>query len=446
MTIVGHPQRTVTPRLVFKALRRDPEDPWAAAFGRIAGYSFAVAVVTGVLLLPVFRPSMSPITYRGSYRLLDGVTMSQAYQSVLAISLNLPGGLLIRQVHHWSADLFVTAICLRLLRVFFRGRFTGRALPGWLIWVALLTLGMLAAYTGTILPDDMLSGGSLSVITGVLLSLPLIGTHLVFWIFGGAPPGHQIIGRDYWVHILVLPALTGALLLASFRPSLRWPRRVRLDPLLPFTCAVLVLLGTIAQINPVWLIGPTQPGSISSGSVPDWYLAFLDGALRVMPAWELSIGGHPLALGVLIASLVVPGLFFGGLAVYPAADRRITGGRPAHGLLPPTAADLANRTAAGVAGLTLYGLLWAAAANDQIAYHLHLDLYTVTWIFRVLVLAGPLLAFGLTRDIGHVLADRRRDEELNGRETGRIVRDAHGGYTEIREPAARQVREGDPTP
>ncbi len=190
--------------------------------------------------------------------------------------------------------------------MFFRGRFSGRALPDWLIWVALLPLGMLAAYTGTILPDDGLSGGSLGVITGVLLSVPVIGTHLVFWIFGGAPPGHQIIGRDYWVHVLVLPALAGALLLLSFRPSLRWPRRVRVDPLLPFICAVLVLLGAIAQINPVWLIGPYQPGSITSGAVPDWYMGFLDGPLRLMPAWELSIGGHPLDLDVLIPAWSCP--------------------------------------------------------------------------------------------------------------------------------------------
>ena len=292
--------------------------------------------------------------------------------------------------------------------------------------MALLPLGMLAACTGTILPGDGLSGGSLAVITGVLLSVPVTGTHLVFWIFGGAPPGHQITGRDYWVHILVFPVLAGALLLLSFRPSLRWPHRVRLDPLLLLTCATLVLLGTIAQINPVWLVGPSQPGSISSGAVPDWYMAFLDGPLRITPAWELPAGGHRLALGVLIPGLVVPALFFTGLALYPAADRRIAdrriaggriaggriaGGRAARDLLPPTPADLANRTATGVAGLTFYGLLWAAAANDQIAYHLHLDLYTVTWIFRVLVLAGPALAFLLTRVTCHALAGRRRDED-----------------------------------
>jgi len=422
-------------RLVPGALRRDPQDRWAAVFGRIAGYSFALAAVTGIPLLPFFRPSMATLVYHGSYRMLDGVTMSQAYQSVLAISFDVRGGLLIRQVHHWSADLFVAAVLLRLLRTFFRGRFSGRARPDWLIWVALLPLGMLAAYTGTILPDDGLSGGSLGVITGVLESVPVIGTHLVFWIFGGAPPGQQIIGRDYWVHILVFPALAGALLLLSFRPRPRWPRRVRLDPLLLFTCGTLVLLGTIAQINPVWLIGPYEPGSISSGAVPDWYMWFLDGPLRIMPAWEVSVAGHPLALGVLIAGLVVPALFFAGLALYPLADRWIVGGRPPRGLLPPKPADLANRTAAGAAGLTFYLLLLAAAANDQIAYRLHLDLYTVTWTFRVLVLAGPVLAFLLTRMICHALADQRRDEERHGRETGRIVRDPQGGYTEIREPA-----------
>ena len=424
-------------RLVRDALRRDPEDRWEAAFGRIAGYSFAVAVVTGVLLLPFFRPSMATVAYHGSYRLLDGAPMSQAYRSVLALSFDVRGGLLVRQVHHWSADLFVAAVILRLLRAFFRGRFSGRTLRGWLIWVALLPLGMLAAYTGTILPDDELSGGSLAVITGVLLSVPVIGTHLVFWIFGGAPPGHQVTGRDYWVHILVLPALAGALLLASFRPSLRWPRRARPDPLLPFTCAALALLGTIAQVNPVWLIGPYQPGSISAGAVPDWYMAFLDGGLRIMPAWELPVAGHPLALGVLIPGLVVPAVFFTCVALYPMADRRIADGRAPRGLLPPTPADLANRTAAGVAGVTFYGLLWAAAANDQIAYHLQIPLYPVTWIFRVLVLAGPTLAFGITRVICRARAGRRREEERHGRETGRIVRNPQGGYDAIREPAHR---------
>jgi quinol---cytochrome-c reductase cytochrome b subunit len=426
-------------RIVREALRRDPEDRWAAVFGRIAGYSFAVAVVTGILLLPFFRPSMSTVVYHGPYRLLDGVKMSQAYQSVLAISFDVRGGLLVRQVHHWSADVFVAAICLRLLRVFFHGRFRGRALPSWLIWVTLLPLGMLVAYTGTILPGDMLSGGSLSVITGVLLSVPVIGTHLVFWIFGGAPPGHQIIARDYWVHILVLPALTGALLLAVFRPRLRWPRRVRLNPLLPFTCAVLVLLGTIAQINPVWLIGPYQPGSISAGSVPDWYMGFLDGALRVMPSWRIDVAGHPLVLAILVPGLLVPGAFFTLLGVYPLLGRRFTGDQgPRHLLDRPR--DAATRTGVGAAGMTFYGVLWAAAANDQIADHFQVNLYAVTWFFRIAVLAGPPLAYALTQRLCLGLTRRGREEADHGRPTGRIVMSANGGFSEITEPVQPPVR------
>jgi ubiquinol-cytochrome c reductase cytochrome b subunit len=441
-----------TRRLVRDALRRDPDDRWAAAFGLMAGYSFAVAAVSGVFLLPFFRPSMATVVYHGSYPELNGVPMSQAFRSVLAISFDVKGGLLIRQVHHWSADVFVAAICLRLLRTFFRGRFSGRALRDWLIWVTLLPLGMLTAYTGTLLPDDGLSGGSLSVITGVLLSIPLIGTQLVSWIFGGAPPGHDIVGRDFWVHILVLPALAGALLLLSLRLSLRSsalrrPLRLRPAPLLLFTCAALVLLGTLAQINPVWLIGPFQPASLTSGAAPDWYMGFLDGALRIMPAWELSAAGHPLALGVLIAGLVMPALFFTCLALYPVADRWVVGGQLPRLLRPAGPADPANRIAAGVAGVAFYGLLWAASANDQIAYHLHMDLYSVTWSFRVLVVAGPALAFLITRAACHTLADRRRDEELHGRETGRIVMNPQGGYTEIREPASPPpLPSADPAP
>jgi quinol---cytochrome-c reductase cytochrome b subunit len=153
-------------------------------------------------------------------------------------------------------------------------------------------------------------------------------------IFGGSFPGHVIIPRAYWVHIVGLPVALGALLLLSYRSGR--PRAVpvrRVDPLLPFTGAALVVLGAAAQINPVWLFGPYQPGSISAGSVPDWYLGFLDGALRIMPAWELAFGGHPLALDVLIPALIVPGLFFTLVAAYPLLDGWIAGGRPPRGRL-----------------------------------------------------------------------------------------------------------------
>ena len=120
----------------------------------------------------------------------------------------------------------------------------------------------------------------------------MVGTHLMFWIFGGDSPGHQIIARRYWVHVLVLPALMIALLRCCAGASRPVGTPDPAGSAAAFTCAVLVLLGTIAQINPVWLFGPYQPGSISAGvgaRTGTW--AFLDGALRIMPGWELRSPG-----------------------------------------------------------------------------------------------------------------------------------------------------------
>jgi ubiquinol-cytochrome c reductase cytochrome b subunit len=202
------------------------------------------------------------------------------------------------------------------------------------------------------------------------------------------------------------------------------------------TCGVLALAGALAQINPVWLFGPSQPGSISAGAAPDWYMGFLDGALRIMPGWELSVAGHPLTLAVLVPALIVPAAFFTLLAAYPLLETRLTGDRGVHDFLDrPRAA--ATRTAVGAAGITFYGLLWAASANDQIAYHLHLDLYAVTWFFRVAVLAGPPLAYLLTQRICLGLTRRDTEEARHGRETGRIVMSPDGGFSEITEPTRR---------
>jgi ubiquinol-cytochrome c reductase cytochrome b subunit len=204
------------------------------------------------------------------------------------------------------------------------------------------------------------------------------------------------------------------------------------------TCGVLALLGTLAQINPVWLLGPYQPGATTAGAVPDWYMGFLDGALRIMPGWEINVAGHPLTLAVLVPALVVPGAFFTLLAAYPLLERRLTGDQGLHHL-PDRPRDAATRTAIGAAGITFYGLLWAAAANDQIAYHFHLDLYSVTWFFRVAVFAGPLLAYTLTQRICHGLTSREQEEAEHGRKTGRIVMSPGGGFSEITEPAPRAL-------
>jgi ubiquinol-cytochrome c reductase cytochrome b subunit len=211
------------------------------------------------------------------------------------------------------------------------------------------------------------------------------------------------------------------------------------------TCGVLALLGALAQINPVWLSGPYRPGATTAGAVPDWYLGFLDGALRIMPSWEIGVAGHPLALAVLVPALIVPGAFFAILAACPLLERRLTGDRGVH-LLPDRPRDAAARTAVGAAGITFYGLLWAAAANDQTAYHIGLDLYAVTWFFRGAVLAGPLLAYALTQRVCLSLTGREREEAEHGRGTGLIVMTPAGGFNEVTEPVRRAGEDGQDKP
>jgi ubiquinol-cytochrome c reductase cytochrome b subunit len=447
-------------RLLGRLYRQGRADRWSSMFGQIAVYSFVVTAISGVFLLFYFKPSMTAVTYHGSYRKLDGVSMSEAYRSTLDISFDVRAGLLMRQIHHWAALLFIAAVCGHLLRLYFTGAFRRRRWLDWAVWVTLLALGMAAGLSGTILPDDAMSGGSLDVLQGVTLSIPVIGSHLALWIFGASFPGQAIIPRAYWVHVAVLPAVMVALFILlprlgrrsrRERPS-RGGRRGRPGRLgrlgrlgrppvtapavvmFWFTCAALVLLGTFAQVNPVWLVGPYQPGSISAGAVPGWYMGFVDGALRIMPGWEISVAGHPLTLAVLVPGVLMPGAFFTLLAAYPLLDRRLT----ADPLLERPR-EAPTRTAVGAAGITFYGLLWAAAANDEIAYHLRVPLYAVTWIFRIAVLVGPVLAFAVTQRLCLGLARRDRNEAEHGRETGRIVMSPDGGYHEIREPVRTPV-------
>src|SRR4029077_19718710 len=206
--------------LLKKLYRRSRADRWSSLFGQVAIYSFVGTAITGGFLLIYYKPGVTQAVFHGSYRKLDGVQMSQAYRSTLDISFDVRGGLLMRQMHHWAALLFIAAVCAHLLRLYFTGACRRPRWLNWLIWVTLLVLGMVAGLSGTILPDDMLSGGSLGVLEGVTLSVPVIGPHLMLWIFGGDFPGHEIIPRAYWLHVAVLPAV-----MAGLFALLRWRGR-----------------------------------------------------------------------------------------------------------------------------------------------------------------------------------------------------------------------------
>ena len=178
-------------------------DHWSFLLGEIALYSFIVLLLSGVFLTIWFKPSMSEVEYQGSYELLRGITMSDAYASTLNLSFDIRGGLLLRQMHHWAAMLFVAAMLTHSLRIFFTGAFRKPREINWLIGVALIGLGLVEGFAGYSLPDDLLSGTGLRFVDGLIRAIPLIGTWAEFFVFGGEFPGELIIPRLYMVHILL---------------------------------------------------------------------------------------------------------------------------------------------------------------------------------------------------------------------------------------------------
>jgi ubiquinol-cytochrome c reductase cytochrome b subunit len=443
-------------------MRKIFPDHWTFLLGEIALYCFIILLLTGTFLALFFKPSMTDIVYHGSYVKLDGVHMSEAYASTLNISFDVRGGLLIRQIHHWAADLFMAAIMAHMLRIFFTGAYRKPREINWLIGIVLFTLGLVEGLFGYSLPDDLLSGAGLRITEGVLQSVPIVGTYLAFFLFGGPYPGNQIIPRMYILHVLLIPglimALVGAHLFIMFHQKhTQMPGKGRTDknvvgaPMYPyfmiktgafffFTFAALALAATFAQINPIWLYGPYNPLDMSAGSQPDFYMGMLEGALRIMPAWQWVIAHrYTVAFNVFIPALLPLGIVFTGAAVWPFLEQWITGDKREHHV-NDRPRNAPTRTGLGVAMVAFYGVLWLEGANDLIAVHLHVPLYTITEIARVAVFVVPILAYIITKRI--CLGLQRKDLHLleHGVETGIIRQMPSGEFIEETRPVSDEVR------
>jgi quinol---cytochrome-c reductase cytochrome b subunit len=433
-------------------MRKVFPDHWSFMLGEIALWSFVILLLTGTFLALFFVPSMSDTVYHGSYTKLDGATMSQAYASTLRISFDIRGGLLLRQIHHWAADLFMAAIMAHMLRVFFTGAYRKPREINWLIGIVLFTLGITEGVFGYSLPDDQLSGAGLRVFEGVLQGIPIVGTYAAYFLFDGPFPGTAIVPRMYILHVLLIPGLILALITAHLfimvhQKHTQMPglgvteKNVKGQPFFPyfvakgqawffFIFAALTLLATFAQANPVWLFGPYSPVAISSASQPDFYSGVLEGSLRMMPAWETNFLGHTISWSVVIPFALPLGIIFTGAALWPWFERWATGDKAFHNINDrPRNAPI--RTATGMATVVFYGVLWAEGANDVLADRFQIPLYTITWISRVLVFLGPAVAFWATRRI--CIGLQRKDAAIlaHGYESGIIRQLPTGAFIEV---------------
>ncbi|MGW5650643.1 cytochrome bc1 complex cytochrome b subunit [Streptomyces humi] len=440
-------------------MRKIFPDHWSFMLGEVCLYSFLILILTGVYLTLFFHPSMTEVEYHGSYVPLQGQLMSEAYKSALDISFEVRGGLFIRQLHHWAALVFLAGMFVHMMRVFFTGAFRKPREVNWVFGFLLLFLGMFTGFTGYSLPDDLLSGTGLHFMEGAILSIPIVGTYLSFFLFGGEYPGHDLIPRLYSIHVLLLPGIMLALVVAhlilvffhkhtQFAGPGRSNRNVVGMPLMPVYMAkaggffflvfgVLSVIAGIASINPIWAFGPYRVDQVAAGSQPDWYMGFAEGLLRIMPGWEINFWSHTLALGVFIP-LTGFAVVLALIGVYPFVESWITGDKRQHHILDRPR-NAPTRTAFGVAWLTAYFVTMIAGGNDIIATHLHLSLNTITWAVRIFFFAGPVIAFIATKRICLGLQRRDHDKVLHGRETGIIKRLPHGEFIEVHQPLSQDA-------
>lgn len=455
-------QRTNIGTVVKNFARKVFPDHWSFLLGEIALYSFVVLLISGFFLTMFFVPSMGLTTYHGPVASMDGQLMSEAFASTLRLSFEVRGGLLMRQVHHWAALLFMAAIVTHMMRVFFTGAFRKPRELNWLIGCLLMILGLAGGFTGYSLPDDVLSGNGLRITDGVVKAIPVIGSYMSYFVFGGEFPGEDIIPRLFSLHVMVVPALILSfvglhLLFVVLHKHTQYPGGGRTNtnvvgfPLFPVYVAkaggfffvvfgVLVLMGGTMAINNVWNYGPYDPSPVSAGAQPDWYMLFLEGSLRLMPGQaEIVIAGYTLSLNVLIPAMIIPGLLFTFLFVYPFVEAKVTGDKREHHVLDRPR-NVPVRTGLGVAFLTAFIVLAVAGSNDLVATHFHMSLNAITWILRILLFVGPVIAFWITKRICLSLQRKDRELVLHGHETGKIVRFANGEYIEVHRPLNEQER------
>jgi ubiquinol-cytochrome c reductase cytochrome b subunit len=432
------------------ALHKVFPDHWTFLLGEVALFCFLVLLLTGVFLTLFYVPDATSVTYAGPYDPLKGREMSAAYASTLNLSFAVQAGLVVRQMHHWAALVFLAAISVHLMRIFFTGAYRKPREINWLVGIGLLTLALAMGVTGYSLPDDLLSGTGLRIIYTVVLSIPFLGPYLAFLLFGGEFPTAAIISRLFVFHVMLLPAiLIGGIVvhlaILVRQKHTQWPglgrtehnvvgrafwpsQALRSTGLALLTAAVLALMGGLIQINPIWIYGPFNATQVSAPAQPDWYVGWLEGAIRLFPSFEITLLGITIP-AVFLPAIVIPGLAFAAMALWPFIEAAVTADHERHQLLQrPRDAPL--RTAIGVAGLTFFVLLTVAGGNDVIAAIFSIQVEVVTVVFRVLVLAGPVLA-GVATYLA--CAELRRREQSGEAEpaTVHLRRNPAGGVDEI---------------
>jgi ubiquinol-cytochrome c reductase cytochrome b subunit len=425
-------------------------DHWSFMLGEIALYAFVVLVGTGIFLTFYYVPSDADSIYRGAYEPLRGALVGEQYRSVLHLSFDVPAGLLIRQTHHWAANVFIVAIVLHLLRIVLTGAYRKPRELNYLVGVTMLGLAIFEGFLGYSLVDDLLSGMGLAIAYSVAMSIPVFGGDFAFLMWDGQYPG----SGSFWprveiLHVLILPVAIGGLIALHLAQIVRQHHTQFREPgaderhlvgtplwagyalrtigLLFAVSAVLFLLGGLVQINPVWEWGPYEPYLSTNGAQPDWYLGWLIGGLRLMPPLEIVVSDYTLVPNPFFGGALFPTIVFAVMYLWPVWDRRFFGGDArVHNLLERPR-DNPRRTAAALAFLSWVFVVFGLGATDRLALVADIPYSSQVWFWRVANPLVPIVVYLVAKRVCVELREREL-HPLRGWQ-GRVVRRrADGGF------------------
>jgi quinol-cytochrome oxidoreductase complex cytochrome b subunit len=410
----------------------NPPSVWPIGVGTLISHAavaaFVLLVVTGILLSFAYRPSVDPVVYDGASTLYAGQELPGAFASVIRISEDLPGGLLLRRVHVAAAHLLLLALVVHLLRTMATGAFRRPRLLTHLTGVGLLLVSLGFAYTGELLPFGLVSGSSLRIAESVLYSLPFAGEQLGTLLFDGELPSQRFLTIAWVGHVFLLPLAFVALLAwhgvlvhrrgpalsrrrdvdvqltAVGRPL--WPDAVlRFSFLAAGLTALLLLSAAIVPWSDLELEGPFLTAEATNSVHPHWSLFFLTGGLRIIPAIDIVIGGTRIT-NVFVAGVIVPGILVGTLTLYPFIERWVRRDDAEHHRLDHPL-DVPFRAGAVTALTTFALVLTIGGAVDVIAFWLRVPVEGVVLTFQILLLVLPAVAAALA-----VVTARHRAERL----------------------------------
>ncbi|MPZ87045.1 MAG: cytochrome b [Nitriliruptorales bacterium] len=405
---------------------------WSFLLGEVAVFSFVILVLTGTYLTFFYRASTDPVIYTGSSSLYDGVRLPAAYESVIRLSNDVPGGLLFRRLHRGASHLFIASTVLHMLRILLTGAFRQPREPNYLLGIVLFMITLGSGFTGYSLLYDSLAGTGIRIAYSSLLAFPFIGDQLAFWVFGGEFPTGDVIPRFFVLHVMLLPGLLIGLVGLHLAILVRqrhtqFPRRgvdghqfILGKPLWPSQVAesatlvlwiggLLAVAAVLVPWSDVSLLGPYVPGEVGNNAQPDWFMFWLDGMLRMFPAFEWSLPGVTIN-GVFVAGILLPGLVFGALILYPFLEKRVYRLEGDwHVLQNPL--DIPLRAGFGLGTFSAILFMSAAATSDQLSRITGVPIEGVLWFWRIMTLfAPPLLALAIYRYSRRRLA--RRDLEV----------------------------------